>query len=177
VPRDSLGGFLELLDGGELDEVLHGYLAIRSSDRVLSDPESAARPGLCDRVGALGDVLPREREPTIPGGIQGERPGKRDRDERDRDESDGGKRRLRRPRWQLAAAAAAAAVVLIGGGAFALARSGEPKAAVTPTAVTATFGAAHPEPYPERARGIGGRQARRRMEYHRLGIQERDLRL
>jgi hypothetical protein len=137
VPRDSLGGFLVMLERGELDEVLHGYLAIRSSNRVLSDPEAAARPGLFDRVGALGDVLPREREPAIPGGIQGERPGKRDRDEHD-----DGRRRPRRgrPRWQLAAAAAVAAVVLIAGVAFALARGGEPKAAVTPTTVTTPSG-------------------------------------
>lgn len=121
VPRDSLGSFLELLERGELDEVLPGYLAIRSSERVLSDPEAAARPGLYDRVGALGDVLPREREPAIPGGIQGNRPGKRDRDEHD-----DGKRRLRRrrPRWQLAVAAAAA-VVIVAGSAFALTRGGK----------------------------------------------------
>jgi hypothetical protein len=135
VPRDSLGGFLELLDRGELDGVMHDYLAVRSSDRVLSDPESAARPGLFDRVGALGDVLPREREPAIPGGIQGERPGKRDRDEQD----DGKRRpRRRRPRWQLAAAAAVAAVVLIAGVAFALGRGGTPQAAATPVPLTST---------------------------------------
>ncbi len=131
VPRDSLPSFLSLLGAGDLDPLVTDYLSVRSQDRVLGDRAAAERPGIFDRVGAPGDILPPERQPMVPGGVQGNRPGKRHRD-------DDRQRRPRRPRprWQVAAGVAAA-VVLVAGSAFALSHKGGGTAA-SPVATTPT---------------------------------------
>ncbi|TML65940.1 MAG: hypothetical protein E6G14_15650, partial [Actinobacteria bacterium] len=71
VPRAHLGRFFELLDAGELDRVLDGYLTLEPSDRTVA--MSGTEPALGDLPPTGASVVDRELDDqlvaTLPGAL------------------------------------------------------------------------------------------------------------
>lgn len=63
IPRRSLDRFFELLDKGDLDEVLGRYAAVAPAGRVLASHSQTGSPGLYDEVASPVQLLAPEREP------------------------------------------------------------------------------------------------------------------
>jgi IPT/TIG domain-containing protein/centrosomal CEP192-like protein len=116
IPRDSLPGFLAVLEEGALDDAIVAYLALASRRRVLSAPEQTRRPGLYGQMGTPAGLLAPERDPQTGRRESGEqgakrtlvRPGKRHRPE------EKVRRETTRFVSRAAAVGVAAAVVLAG---------------------------------------------------------------
>jgi hypothetical protein len=64
VPRPALERFVRLLDEGELDGVLSGYLVSSVGRRLLHSYEQTLTVGLYDEFAGRRDLLPGERDPT-----------------------------------------------------------------------------------------------------------------
>jgi len=149
IPRDSLPGFLTVLEEGALDDTIAAYLALTSRRRVLSAPEQTRRPGLYDHVDAPAKLLAPERDPQTGHQESGEptakrtlaRPGKQNRQDQEKPPKEKEREGTAKPRRFLRAVAigAIAAVVLAAAAVAALLGRGhsEPAALVSfrPTAL------------------------------------------
>ena len=69
VPGDQLGGFLEALDAGTLDEPIASYLRERGLRRTISRPTQARTAGLWDRLGARRRLLAQDPPPAARAGL------------------------------------------------------------------------------------------------------------
>jgi len=71
VPRESLARFLDLLDTGELDDLLTAHARSPLGGRVLSAFAQTQRAGLWDAIGDPAELLPTERGPVPSSGAAG----------------------------------------------------------------------------------------------------------
>ena len=72
VPRSGLRSFLTLLEHGSIDDVVGRYLQATATGRVLRRWEQTRRPGLYDRIGAPGALLPED--PGVTASVDVSRP-------------------------------------------------------------------------------------------------------